>query len=785
MTVSTINSVAEFVTNGATKTFPFYFKFLDSRDLVVTYIDPEDVSTVLVMGTQYTVSGAGNDKGGSVTTTAVLRGPGKLIVSRDMEAYQKTSLRNQGKFLAETHEDVFDRLTMLVQQGFAIFKRALTRPFGRDYFYAEGRRITDVANPKDAQDAATKGYTDTLIADVASSAISYTDRQMLRTVRSADGETLTQLPPAESRANKVMGFNAAGQPIGVLPASGSGTELAIDLANAIDPVKGSGMIGWTDPVAPQFLKTVSDMKAGEPVNLFRLVPKAERSLMQNGTSTYDCAPAINEACDLFHRDAVKGGVLEVDKGKFNVSDLNLRGGFTMRGAGRDVSTMVISDLATVRLSGLGNTIERMCFHKDTPRENYITAGHKTDAGITATLSEIGYCKFTAGQLDEFVNYALIANYRSRGINVHDNRMFTYHLAFLTKYLVSDWVRLHANWAVALNSANVFNSELFKIEAINQGWVTENQLFSEGVEGALSCLTIESGTTNLHVRGNTMRSTTGYAVRVEHTDKTITPPTDCMLEGNTLIAGSDALAVYSGSAQVSGLTLSGGTMTGPVTLYGTGTNVDNLRVRAGRLDPRTGVTLRGDNIKIRNLEVTGFGVGLANAAVEGFPDRNLDIQGLKMSGQTYEAIHLKYLAGSCYLGIDSVSNTSRSVNGAIYLYGGGESAPADMLTVEPGNIVAQNTSGVTVEFMNGVTLGDCSGIKSPSRVKLITTDAFLRFESTFIAANFTNKSHRVNTSGKFAGKVAFNKDPRKPYYATGSLPTDVWVDAAGVTTYTPV
>lgn len=250
MTVSTINSVAEFVTNGATKTFPFYFKFLDSRDLVVTYIDPEDVSTVLVMGTHYTVSGAGNDKGGSVTTTAVLPGPGKLIVFRDMEAYQKTSLRNQGKFLAETHEDVFDRLTMLSQQGFAGLKRALSKPLGREYFHAEEKRIVGLADPESPKDAATKDYTD----DSAAGVINYTDARLLRTVRSVDGETLTQLPAVASRANKVMGFDANGQPIGVLPASGSGTEVAIDLANGADPNKGTGMVKMDDRWLRDYLK---------------------------------------------------------------------------------------------------------------------------------------------------------------------------------------------------------------------------------------------------------------------------------------------------------------------------------------------------------------------------------------------------------------------------------------------------------------------------------------------------------------------------------------------------
>lgn len=166
VTVSTINSVAEFVTNGVTKSFPFYFKFLERKDLVVTYISPEGTSSDLVMGTHYTVAGAGNENGGSVLTVSALAGPGQLIVSRDMEAYQQTSLRNQGKFLAETHEDVFDRLTMLIQQGFSIFKRALTRPFGREFFFAESRRIASVADPVELQDAATKHSVEVYVGQV-------------------------------------------------------------------------------------------------------------------------------------------------------------------------------------------------------------------------------------------------------------------------------------------------------------------------------------------------------------------------------------------------------------------------------------------------------------------------------------------------------------------------------------------------------------------------------------------------------------------------------------------
>ena len=158
MTVSTIGSVAEFDTNGVTTNFPFYFKFLANEDLSVTYVNPLGLIFPLTLGTDYTANGAGDESGGSIATTLALAGPGQLIVSREMDAYQLTSLRNQGKFLAETHEDVFDRLTMLIQQGFSVNNRSLNRPFGKDYYDAEARRIENVADPIDDQDATTKHW---------------------------------------------------------------------------------------------------------------------------------------------------------------------------------------------------------------------------------------------------------------------------------------------------------------------------------------------------------------------------------------------------------------------------------------------------------------------------------------------------------------------------------------------------------------------------------------------------------------------------------------------------
>ena len=51
---------------------------------------------------------------------------------------------------------------------------------------------------------------------------------------------LVVLPPVAQRAGKILGFNSVGQPVGTVPLSGSGTELALDLAGP----GGSGMVGY-------------------------------------------------------------------------------------------------------------------------------------------------------------------------------------------------------------------------------------------------------------------------------------------------------------------------------------------------------------------------------------------------------------------------------------------------------------------------------------------------------------------------------------------------------------
>ncbi|WP_332774441.1 hypothetical protein [Pseudomonas sp. ESBL1] len=168
MTVSTTDSVEEYVSGGPA--FPIPYRFLQDSDIEVVLVRQNGESETLVLGTQYTLTGAGSQDGGTLTSTyaaSVLATPGAtLSISRVMTAVQPTDLRNQGRYFAETHENVFDRLTMLIQQGFSWLSRALVRPIGKNYYDAEGRQIKNLADPTDAQDATTMAWVGDFFANI-------------------------------------------------------------------------------------------------------------------------------------------------------------------------------------------------------------------------------------------------------------------------------------------------------------------------------------------------------------------------------------------------------------------------------------------------------------------------------------------------------------------------------------------------------------------------------------------------------------------------------------------
>ncbi|EEX0321791.1 phage tail protein [Escherichia coli] len=244
MTVSTEVDHNEYTGNGVTTTFPYTFRIFQKSDLVVQVVDLNENITELILDTDYIVTGAGGYNGGNIILSKALVSGYQISISRELPVTQETDLRNQGKFFAEVHEDAFDKLTMLIQQVRSWFSLALRKPsFVANYYDALNNYIRNLRDPSTPQDAATKNYVDTQL----SSNLGCTLRVQ---------EQIPQLPDAASRANKMPAFDNDGNPIVVLPPSGSASDVLIELAKPT----GSDLVGYGSQTVKATLDSLNSMR---------------------------------------------------------------------------------------------------------------------------------------------------------------------------------------------------------------------------------------------------------------------------------------------------------------------------------------------------------------------------------------------------------------------------------------------------------------------------------------------------------------------------------------------
>jgi hypothetical protein len=239
MTVSTEVSREEYTGNGVTTDFDYRFRVFKAEDLVVSVADTTETITVLTLNTDYTVTGAGSRTGGKVKLFSPLAFNWQISIERALPVTQETDIRNQGNFFPEVHEDVFDKLTMLIQQVWSYFGLALRKPtWLAKYYDALGNRIANLGNPINPQDAATKSYVDTAVAE----SDDYADDLFKRTLRVPEG-SVGMIADVETRKNMLLGFNNIGNPA---PIAGQ-TETA-DLAIKLAATTGGFLVGSPDNI---------------------------------------------------------------------------------------------------------------------------------------------------------------------------------------------------------------------------------------------------------------------------------------------------------------------------------------------------------------------------------------------------------------------------------------------------------------------------------------------------------------------------------------------------------
>ncbi len=91
------------------------------------------------------------------------------------------------------------------------------------------------------------------------------------------------------------------------------SKVVSDLAIQNSSTKGAALVGFYDNIAPAYLKTVSDIANGLPINFFRFIPQNKILDIRLRTNTDDLS--------VYFADALSSGCLEInyEPGLYNVS----------------------------------------------------------------------------------------------------------------------------------------------------------------------------------------------------------------------------------------------------------------------------------------------------------------------------------------------------------------------------------------------------------------------------------------------------------------------------------
>ena len=129
MSIATSTAKIQYTLSATVQALPVPFYFLENAHIKAIRSRSGAADYVMVLGTDYSLAGAADEDGGTLTTIAANMVVGDIItIKRDIAITQTVNYVYNDRFPAETHERALDKLTMIVQQLKEVADRSVQFP---------------------------------------------------------------------------------------------------------------------------------------------------------------------------------------------------------------------------------------------------------------------------------------------------------------------------------------------------------------------------------------------------------------------------------------------------------------------------------------------------------------------------------------------------------------------------------------------------------------------------------------------------------------------------------
>jgi hypothetical protein len=345
MTVNTSASTASYTGNGATTAFTVPFYWLADTDILVTRKTAAGVVSTLVLNSDYTLTGAGNEAGGSLITSPALANLDQIFIQRSVVAVQLTAYPSNGLFPAASHEKALDRLTMLDQQTEEKLSRALVRKPLAVAFDAGGNAINNMTDGVANTDGATVGQIQPFATAAAASAVAAAGSATAASNSATGANAGATSAAGSATAAAGSATTAAGS---ATAAAGSATTAGSAAAAAVlgiytdfgssDTGKGSKLVAFIQRVSGAVARWVED-KLAESVSV--------KDFGAVGNGIADDTLAV-QACINF-LNTLGGGVALFPSGTYLCQTLTVYSGVHLVGHSRDSSIIKLKNATNADL----------------------------------------------------------------------------------------------------------------------------------------------------------------------------------------------------------------------------------------------------------------------------------------------------------------------------------------------------------------------------------------------------------------------------------------------------